>query len=226
MRAFMIISRPIIAGLAVFLAATSAHAAVSSTHRFSEAFAPNPGVLTGNTLSGLAVGDLFGVEIDLTTVSGDGFVSIFTYLTYDPAALQLVDGFTDASGIGPDLGTVPTRNQVAILGAPAPAAGQPAGTGIGLALGVSNPTTGNGQYNGVLNGAVIAFAQFKVLSTSGSSQINHVETGFSDIRAGGPLAFSGPLTVTVPEPATWATGLTALASVAGVIAARKRLLRS
>ncbi len=225
MREFMIVSRPLVAALAVFLAATSAHA-VASVHRFSEAFAPNPGVLSGNTLSGLAVGDLFGVEIDVTTISGDGFVSLFTYLTYDPAALELVDGFTDASGIVPDLGTIPTRNQLAILGAPAPAVGQPAGTGIGLALGVSNPTTGNGQYNGVLNGAVIAFAQFRVLSTSGSSTISQTETGFSDIPAGGPIAFSGPLTVTVPEPATWATALTAMASVAGVIAARKRLIRS
>ncbi len=208
----------------VAIGASSAQAALSSVHSLFDANGDGtPGTQVGNELSGLNIGDTFEVVIDLSQANGDGFRSVFTYLTYNPSVLEL-DGalsFTDASGIPVDQGTIPLRNQLAILGGPAPAVGQPAGTGIGLALGVSNPTTGNGQYNGVLNGAQIAFAVFRVIGL-GNSAIGQVETGFSDIPVGGPVAFSAPIgvaTVPIPEPGT---ALLMGLGLAGLVSAGRR----
>lgn len=208
-----------------FLATTSAHA-ISSTHDFSELVVPIPSgaVLAGTNLSGLEVGDQFEVSIDLDNTSADTFLAIFSHLKYDPAVIEIANGFADLSAFPTEPG-FGTGNSLVALSAPAPAAGQPAGTAIGIAIGVSNPATGDGLYSSA-NSGVVAIAVFEVVG-EGSSTIVHQVAGGTDIRTGTmSVDFSGPLTITVPEPAAVASSVAALASVVAVVSIRRRLVRS
>lgn len=202
----------------IALAAGSAQA-VSSTHSFSDLLGlglPAGAVQVGNDLSELEVGDTFEVSIFLDNNPADTFLSIFTYLQYDPSVLSIAQGFADLTAFPTEAG-FGTGNALVALSAPAPAAGQPAGTAIGIALGVSNPATGDGLYSRAAEG-VIAIAVFQVIG-AGSTAISHVVAGGTDIRTGtGEVAFSAPLTVSttvIPEPGTallMGLGLAGLAS--------------
>ncbi len=191
-----------IAAAAVVLLSGSA-LALSTTHSFSNfSFLGSGGNVVGNTIDGLAIGDTFEVAIALANTVSDGILSVFTHLTYDNSVINIVNGFADDLGPPPEAG-FPQSTFVTVLGAPEDAVGQPAGTSIGLALGVLTPFLGDRYYGSRIN-TIGAIAIFQVVGL-GTTNINHVETGYTVLedRANGTnqaLTFSAPLLIVVPEP--------------------------
>lgn len=194
--------------------------AISTTHDFSNLVGvgiPAGATQVGNELSGLQVGDRFEVGLEVDNLSGDTFLSIFTQLVVDPNVLVIAEGFIDNTALPPEAGF--TGNSLVILGEPEQAAGQPDGVNIGVAIGVSNPATGDGLYSAA-NAGTVAIAVFEVVG-EGSTTIEHVEAGGTDIRTGA-LQFSDALTVTVPEPAVFGSSVAALVSLGFVVSFRRR----
>lgn len=157
--------------------------------------------LSSGDINALEVGDSFEVAITLDNSSGDDMFSVFTFLNYDSSVIDITAGFADGSSFPTEPG-FGTGNSLVVLGAPEQAAGQPAGVAVGLALGVSNPTTGDGLYSAT-NSGIVAIAIFTVVGL-GDASVAHVDTGNTDIRTG-TTDFGSPLsiqTVPVPEPGT------------------------
>jgi len=160
-----------------------------------------PGTATesGNTVSGLVVGDLIEVVITVDNTAGDAVQSLFTFLQVDPNVLAIRDDLSVSVPILQESG-FGANGPLSVIGTPEPAFGQPAGTVIGLAHG----TTGDPTAATLVEPAAVAV--FEVVGI-GSTDIAHILTGNSIINqdlGGEPLQLSGgPLTATVvPEPGT------------------------
>ncbi len=189
-----------ITAAAVVLMSGSAFA-LSTKHSFVNLTGLGPdGNIVGNTIDTLAIGDRFEVLIELDNTSFDRIRAIFTHLTYDNSAINIVDGFTNVGSIvEPGFNC----NILTFLGALEDALGEPAGTAIGIALGVSNPTASDGFFSSFVSDALV-LAIFEVVGL-GTTSIDHVDTGYTVFRdrasgADGVLEFSAPLLVVVPEP--------------------------
>lgn len=162
---------------------------------------PATATQSGNTVSGLVVGDLIEVGITVDNTAGDAVQALFTFLQADPGVLAIRGDLSVGAPIL-DQGTF-GPGPLSVIGTPEPAFGQPAGTHIGLAHGTTGlPTTAPGP-------DLAAIAVFEVVGVgpAGGYDITHILTGNSIINqdtGGSALEIvGGPLTVNVvPEPGT------------------------
>ncbi len=154
------------------------------------------GDILGNTIDGLVIGDTFEVAIALDNTAGDDISTVFTHLAYDNTVINIVNGFVSLVDFPGEGGF--TGNNLIPLGPPEDAVGQPAGTAISIAFGVSNPATGNGVYSAP-NSGVVAIAIFQVVG-NGATDIDHIDTGNTIFNGffQSPT-FSAPLLIVVSD---------------------------
>jgi len=212
-----------IVAVSIFGLAAATAQATTATLSFDDLVGVGPpegSTLDGNTLSGVAVGDLIEVVITVDNTAGDAVQSLFTFLEVDPDVLAIRADLSVAVPILQESG-FGANGPLSVIGTPEPAFGQPDGTHIGLAHG----TTGDPTAATLVEPASVAV--FEVIG-SGSTDVAHVLTGNSIINqdlGGEPLQISGgSLTVVVPEPGSFLASLAALGMVTGVVGVRRRWL--